>query len=180
MPMGGTCLPAPSPVGRLKSPALCRETQRRKNACSGSAAGRVNALVAPLRPTREPAPLACPKPRSGPAPLAGGPTRLSIEYEGIICEVVRRQSFPSRHHFERINLTRCAGNTGFALWDRPSCDESHDQSGNTYSEQRLAHLKSPRFWPGGRVGEVARKMLAGCDGCHKSIKKCGLPMRGLG
>jgi hypothetical protein len=66
-------------------------------------------------------------------------SRLSIEYEGIICEVLGRHLFhpahpvqnptgrfqiPTRHHFERINLDRCArGNTGFALWDRPSCDE---------------------------------------------------------
>jgi hypothetical protein len=70
------------------------------------------------------------------------------EYEGIICGVLGRQLFPSRHHFERINLTRCASNTGFALWDRPSCDESHDQSGNTDSEQSLSHLKSPRLGSG--------------------------------
>jgi hypothetical protein len=73
-------------------------------------------------------------------------SRLSIEYERIICEVLGRHPLPSRHHFERINLHRCAGgNTGFALWDRPSCDESDDQSANTYSEQSLAHLKSPRW-----------------------------------
>jgi hypothetical protein len=100
-------------------------------------------------------------------------SRLSIEYEGIICEVLGRHLFPTRHHFERINLDRCArGNTGFALWDRPSCDESHDQSGNTYSEQRLAHLKSPR-WVLDRMtvrDEVSPKTLAACDGCHKSIE----------
>ena len=76
-------------------------------------------------------------------------SRLSIEYKGIICEVLGRHLFPTRHHFERINLDRCAGgNTGFALWDRPSCDESHEQSGDTYSEQSLAHLKSPRWVSG--------------------------------
>jgi hypothetical protein len=81
--------------------------------------------------------------------------------------VLGRQLFPSRHHFERINLI--PGNTGFALWDRPSCDESHGQSGNTYSEQSL-HLKSPR-WVLDRMtvrDEVAPKTLAGC---HKSIEK---------
>jgi hypothetical protein len=74
--------------------------------------------------------------------------KLSIEHKGIICEVLGRQLFPSRHHFERINLTRCTSNTGFALWDRPSCNESHDQSGNTDSEQSLAHSKSPRLGSG--------------------------------
>jgi hypothetical protein len=53
---------------------------------------------------------------------------LSIEYEGIICEVLGRHLLPSCHYFERINLARCAGNTGFALWDCPSCDESRDQA----------------------------------------------------
>ena len=53
----------------------------------------------------------------------------SIEYEGIICEVLRRQLLPSRHHFERINLHRCVGNAGFALWECPSCGESDDRGG---------------------------------------------------
>ena len=109
-------------------------------------------------------------------------SRLSIEYKGIICEVLGRHLFPTRHHFERINLDRCArGDPGFALWDRPSCDESHEQSANTYSEQSLAHLKSPRWVLGLMAAghEVAPKMLAGCDGCHKSNEKLGLPMRRL-
>ena len=39
----GGCLPAPSPVAALKSPALVGWTKRRKTARAGSAAGRVNA-----------------------------------------------------------------------------------------------------------------------------------------
>jgi len=59
---------------------------------------------------------------------------LSIEHEGIICEVLGRQLFPRRHHFERINLPRCAGKTGFALWDCP-CGESDDRGGGGDCEQ---------------------------------------------
>ena len=51
------------------------------------------------------------------------------EHEGIICEVLGRQLLPSRHHFERINLHRCVGNAGFALWECPSCGESDDRGG---------------------------------------------------
>ena len=56
----GGCLPFPSPVGRLKSPALCRE-------CAGSAAGRVNARWPPAAQ-----PFLCPPKTGGYRPPCEG------------------------------------------------------------------------------------------------------------
>jgi hypothetical protein len=120
LPFAGGCLPFLGPVARLISPALCRRPRVWKNACAGSAAGRVN------RARRRPSPASHNRRRRG---------RLTQMLRAPQCEsrslLIRRVTTkPSNDQSNAMAPPNCASTVRFTnLLPKPSSFEGATTGG---------------------------------------------------